>query len=117
MGAAPANAQRGVIVIEGEITAPTCVLNNMRIASVGISQSVLRKDCDDNKMNISPNALSEIAQIREDAVADNSKKRISFATSTSLCQAVLVPTSNVRHVNEIQPGSFKSRATLTFQFN
>jgi len=75
-----ANAQRGVIVIQGEITAPTCVLNNMLISSLGIVQSVHWKDCVGNKTKISPNAVTEIAQIREDAMADNSNKRIRTIT-------------------------------------
>jgi hypothetical protein len=72
--------------------------------------------------NVSSNVGARIScnngvDVAMDKTAVKLVNSISFATSTSLCQAVLVPTSNVRHVNEIQPGSFKSRATLTFQFN
>jgi len=72
--------------------------------------------------NVSSNVGARIScnngvDVAMDKTAVKLVNSISFATSTSLCQAVLVPTSNVRNVNEIQPGSFKSRATLTFQFN
>jgi hypothetical protein len=71
--------------------------------------------------NAAVNVGAKISCNNGAAVArNNASVQLTTAMSTSnsfACRAYLVPTSNVTNPNEIRPGSFTSRATLTFQFD
>ena len=78
---AQANAQKGVIVIQGEITAPTCVVKHFNILPLRQSSTDERHACVGYIEPLSAIGISETTRVKEHTLANEAiDKRIRTVT-------------------------------------
>jgi len=65
-------AQKGLIVIQGEITAPTCVMDNFNILPVRPAKTDDKHACVGYIETLSSNAISTKPQVTDQALANQS---------------------------------------------